>query len=436
MSIYNAVSFIGFFVILGFAWLLSRQRSNVNLKVILWGTISQFALAFIIFWTPIGGEIFLWLNGLILKLLSFAKEGIYFLFGPLGVSPGDVAPDGSKSIGFILAFQSLPTIIFFSALMGLLYYIRLMPLIVRTFARFFVKSMGISGAESLSSASNIFVGIESAFTVRPYIDQMTHSELNTILTAGMATIASSVLGFYASVLHNQFPTIAGHLISASILSAPAAIMVSKLLYPESGKPLTMGKIVEGSLPRASNWVESIINGAQEGVKLVVGIVALLMAFLGLLALLNWFVSLVGLGIGSIIGIKINLSIQTILGYIFYPFGFILGVPPEDLPRVASLLGERAILTELVSYQHLATYIENGLLTNPRSIVITTYALCGFAHIASLAIFVGGISALAPKRKKDIAELGFRSLIGATLACLLTGAVAGIFFKGTTSILFR
>jgi len=434
MEAYNLVSLSGIFALMVVAWAFSNNRRKINWRVIFWGVVLQLALALIIFRLPAGLIFFNWINAVVIKLFSFAKEGMYFLFGPLAVAPGEVGPAGEKSLGFILATQALPTIIFFAALMGLLYHIRLMPLIVRAFARVFAKLMRISGAESLCSASNIFVGIESALTIRPYLDGMTRSELCTILTAGMATIASTVLALYVTFLHQYFPTIAGHLVSASILSAPAAIVMSKLLFPEIEKPPTLGEVVEGEYQPKGTWIEAIIYGATEGVKLLVGIAAMLLAFLGLLAMANWLLSGLGNWIGSMIGSQLNLSLQGILSYIFYPLTVLVGVPLADAPKIAHILGERTIVTEVVAYQHLAGYIDNGVLQHPRSIVIATYCLCGFAHIASLAIFVGGIAAIVPKRAADLARFGFRALFAATLACLMTGAVAGVFFRPGVTIL--
>ena len=434
MEVYNLVSLVGIFGLMFVAWVFSNNRRVVNWRLIFWAIVLQMLFALVIFRMPVGIVLFNWANAAVVRVLSFAKEGMYFLFGPLAVSPGETGPAGEKSIGFILAFQVLPTIVFFSALMGLLYYIRVMPLIVKGFSKVFTKLMKISGAESLCASSNIFVGIESAFTIRPYIEKMTLSELCTILTVGMATIASTVLAFYVGILQKEFPNIAGHLISASILSAPAAIVMSKLVFPETAKPRTLGVHVEAEPPRASSWVESIIKGANEGVKLCVGIVALLLAFLGLLAMVNWGFGAIGERIGSLFGLNLELSLQKILSFIFYPLVLLMGVAPADVPQIATILGERAIVTEVVSYQHLAEFIKGGTLANFRSAVIATYALCGFAHIASLAIFVGGISALAPERARDLARLGFRALFAATLACLMTGAVAGFFITNAQTIL--
>jgi len=434
MDKYNLISLLGIFLLMLLAWICSRDRRTINWRLIFWGILIQAIFASVIFCLPIGVNVFRWLNSAVIKVLSFAREGTYFVFGPLALFPGEIGPGGEKSLGFILAFQALPTIIFFSGLMALLYYMRIMPLIIRGFAFVFTKLMRISGAESLCASSNIFVGIESAFTVRPYIESMTKSELCTILTVGMATIASSVMALYVVFLKDSFHTIAGHLISASIISAPAAIIMSKLLYPESEKPHTFGKIIKEDYVPSSSWLEAVVKASYEGVKLCVGIVALLLTFLGLLALVNWIIGQIGGGIGLLFNLKINITLQDILTRIFYPFSIIIGVPPKDALVVAKLLGERMILTELVSYQHLDGMIKSGLIQNPRSITIATYALCGFAHIASLAIFVGGISALVPKRAKDLAGLGFRALFGATLACLMTASIAGLFFIGKETIL--
>lgn len=414
------------------AWLFSHDRHNVNWRVVFWAAALQIIFAAIIFHLPVGVFLFDQANRAILKILSFAGEGMYFVFGPLSVSPGAPGPQGEASPGFILATQALPAVIFFSALMALLYHIGLMQKIVRAFGDIFTYLMKISGAEALCASSNIVVGIESVFTIRPYIEDMTESELCTVLTAGMATIASTVMAIYVGFLRAEFPSIAGHLVSASILSAPAAIVMSKLVYPESGHPKTMGKVVSGHYVRSATWIEAIIKGSQEGMRLVIGIVVLLLSFLGLMAMFNWFLDAGGNWIGAALGISLDLSLQKILSFLYYPLTLMMGVAPKDISAVSTLLSERTIVTELVSYQHLSRYIQSGVLTDPRSIIISAYALCGFAHIASLAIFVGGISALAPGRTKDLARLGFRALLAATLACLMTGAVAGVFITAASN----
>jgi CNT family concentrative nucleoside transporter len=422
MLSYRLISLFGLFVFMVLAWLAARDRKHINFRLILTGLLVQWAFAFIVFRLPAGVVIFSCLNDAALKLISFAKEGLYFLFGPLAVSPGETGPMGEPSPGFILAFQTLPSIIFFSSLASLLYYLNVVPVLIKVFARVFTYLMRISGAEALCASSSIFVGIESALTVRPYIQGMTRSELCTVLTAGMGTIASTVLALYVGFLHKDFPSIAGHLISASVISAPAAIIMSKLVVPETETPRTLGvRLQVEEDGRSNTWIESIINGANDGMKLCVGIVTLLLAFLGLLSMCNWLLGLIG---SKLFGV--GLSLQLILKYLYYPLAMAMGVPLEDAGLVATLLGERTIATEVVAYQHLHQFIQAGTLTDPRSITIASYALCGFAHIASLAIFVGGYSALAPARAKNLAQLGFRALYAATLACLMTGCVAGLF----------
>ena len=249
----------------------------------------------------------------------------------------------------------------------------------------------------------------------------------TVLAAGMGTIASTVLALYVMQLQGQLPTIAGHLVSASLLSAPAAVMMSKLIVPENKAPKTLGLDVKPHYEREDNLIAAIINGANSGLRLLGGIITLLIAFLGLLALLDLILGWMGGYLNQLLGIQFTWSIQAVLGYIFYPFALILGVPPVDALEIARLLGERTVATEVVAYQHLADYLAAGDLIHPRSAIIASYALCGFAHIASLAIFVGGLGALVPERMKDISRLGLRALLAATLACLITGAVAGVFY---------
>jgi len=434
MDIHNLISFFGIFVFMGIAWLLSTDRRNINFRVITWGIILQLAVAVFVFIIPVGSKFFLFVNDIVVKILDSAGAGARFLFGRLALAPGTTDESGQSSIGFILAFQALPTVIFFAALMSLLYHLKIMQKVVKLFSYGFTKLMRISGAESLSAASNIFVGIESAFTIRPYLTEMTRSEFCTVLTACMATVSSNVLAIYVFTLQDQFPTIAGHLVSASVLSAPAALVMSKIIVPEEEKPRTLGVAVEPYYEKQNSLFESIIEGAESGVKLIVGIAALLIAVLGLVALADLIIGGAGGYINSFFGIHFTWSLQEIFGYLFYPFTLTLGIPHSDALTVSKIIGERLIVTEVVSYQDLATAIQNGLLNDPRSVVITTYALCGFAHLASMAIFVGGISALVPEKRNVIAALGFRPLIAATLACLMTGCVAGLFFTGNSILL--
>ncbi|MDO9548264.1 MAG: nucleoside transporter C-terminal domain-containing protein, partial [Candidatus Marinimicrobia bacterium] len=317
---------------------------------------------------------------------------------------------------------------------AIIYYFGILYKIIQGFSYVFTKLMRISGAESCSAASNIFVGVESALVVKPYVGKMTRSELNTVLTCGMATIASSMMAVYIFILKNQFPTIAGHLVSASIMNAPAAIIISKLLVPEDGVPETLGMNIKPYYKKESNMFEAIIGGANSGARLVVGIVALLLAFLGLVELLDRILGLLGGGVNNVLNISIDWSLKGLLGYLFYPFTLIIGVPLADAGHIAQIIGERSVLTEVTAFQDLALLINSGVNLSPRSIVITTYALTGFAHVASIAIFVGGISAVVPERLKDLTQLGFRALIGATIANLLTASVAGIFYANSSILL--
>jgi CNT family concentrative nucleoside transporter len=434
MSIYNLISFLGLFVLAAAAWLFSSNRKVINWRVLGWGVGLELLVAFFIFVVPAGAKVFLWVNNAVASLLDTATAGTKFVFGRLALPPGAVNEAGETSLGYFLAFQGLPTIIFFAALLGALYYLKIMPFIVRLFARIFTRLMRISGAEALSVSANIFVGVESALVVRPHLKDMTRSELCTIITAGMGTIASTVLAMYVMMLQKQIPTIAGHLVSASFISAPACIVMAKLIMPETEKPLTLGIDVKPHYDREDNLMMAIINGAWEGLKLLGGILTLLIAFLGILALVNLGLGWGGGLLNGLFGWHVRWSLEVFLGYLMYPFTLVIGVPPSDALAVANVLGERTILTEVFSYKHLADLLASGAIHDPRSAIIASYALCGFAHVASLAIFVGGTSALVPSRVRDISRLGFRALLAATLACLMTGAIAGTFYTGA-SVLF-
>ena len=298
---YNFVSFGGIFILMAFAWLLSTDRKVVNWRVIMWGCALQLVFALFIFVVPAGAKLFMFINDVLVKVIDVASSGTRFLFGRLALPPGTTNEWGEESLGFIFAVQVLPQIIFFASLMAVLYYAGVMSWLVRIFAKIFTKLMKISGAESLCASSNIFVGIESATTIRPYLERMTRSELCTVLTAGMATIASTVLAIYILILQKQFPTIAGHLVSASFLSAPAAIIMSKILLPETETPETLGMDVKPYYERESSVIEAIINGANAGLKLAVGVVALLVAFLGLVALVDFISTGAGEKINSLAG---------------------------------------------------------------------------------------------------------------------------------------
>jgi CNT family concentrative nucleoside transporter len=413
MNVYNLISCFGILLFIGFLALLSRHKRSISVRVLIWGMGLQILFAFFVFRVPFGTRLFLFLNDFTMGVIDSSFQGTQFLFGRLAI-----APDKEGSLGFILAFQALPSIIFFAALMEFLYYIGIMDKIIAVFARVFAKVMGISGAEALCASAQIFLGIESNLTVRPYLSKMTQSELLVVLTTGMATIASSVLGLYVIILSDSFPKVAGHLISASILLAPAAILASKMIIPETGKP-----------QKANNAIEAIINGSMAGLKMVVGIGALLIAFIGLISLIDAGLLYGGRLFNTIFGTQIDVTLHTALQYIFYPFTLAMGVPYVDAQAIARIIGERIIETEVKSYQDLALLIKEGKIMYERSVVIATYALCGFAHIPSLAIFIGGTASIVPERTKDISVLGLWALLTSNIACFITGAVAGIFYTG-------
>jgi len=412
----SARAILGVLILLGIGWSLSENRKSIAWRVLAAGLALQLAVGFLIFHLSFGQRLFVLANDAVVHLLAQAREGAEFLFGPLALPPGE---DGS--LGFILAFQVLPTAIFFAALTALLYHVRILPRLVRFFAKLFQRSLGVGGAEAVAAASNLFVGIESALTIRPYLGNLRRRELAVILTAGMATIASTVLGIYVATLTPVFPGIAGHLLTANFLSAPAAVMFARLLVPPpdawQAQPADAMNL---RFERKDNWVQSITEGAMEGFKLACGIAAVLIAFIGLLALLN-----VGAGrIGGWFGHP-EFEIQTALGWLFAPFAWLMGVPWESASRVGELLGLRLVATEVPAYFELATWMDGDLPLDARSLVIAVYALCGFAHVPSLGIFVGGLTALVPERAGDIGSIAVRCLVASTLACLLTGTVAGI-----------
>lgn len=434
MNAYNFVSFAGIFILLFGTYLFSNNRQKVNWRLIAWGIGIQAVFAVFIFQVPFGSRFFLWLNDIVVKVLSCAVAGSEFLFGRLALAPGTSNAAGEPSLGFYLAFQGLTAIVFFSALTAILYYIGFLPWLIRMFSRVFTRLMGISGAESLCAASNIFVGVESALTIEPYIERMTRSELCTILTCGMASVASNVLAVYVFTLNPYFPTIAAHLISASFLSAPAGLIMSKILFPETETPETIGKDIDVQYERPPSIYAAVIEGSQTGLKLVMSISALLISIIGLVALIDLILGAGGQWVNTVTGLSIKWSLASLMGYIFYIPTLILGVPLADAWHIAQVIGERSIVTEVIAYQDLAKLMATDSLQHARSAVIATYALCGFAHVGSIAIFVGGISALAQKRTNEIALSGIRALVAATLACLMTACIAGTFYTNSSILM--
>ena len=432
MSSLNLVSLLGWFVLAGLAWLIGGCRRPVAWRTVIGSGLLMFGFGVFVFLLPPTRTLLLVLNDVVLVVIQSGNAGAEYLFGPLALSPGESTGSGEPSVGYILAAQVLPAVIFFSSLMAVLYHLRLLQPVVRLFGRLFHRTLRLSGAEALSGSSNIFFGVESATTVRPYLARMTRSELLTLLTCAMSTVASTTLAMYVLFLGDAFPQIAGHLISASVLSIPAAAMVSKLILPETGKPETMGSVppIDES-ERHGNTMAALSAGAWDGLKLAAGICALLIAVLGIVALFDAALARLSGPFTDSLGGPIDLG--RILGWVFTPLAWLLGVEAADLTQAGRLLGQRLVLTEVVSYRELGELAAAGGVA-PRTMLILSYALCGFAHVASLGIFVGGVTALAPSRRDDLAAVALRALAGATLATLLTGALAGIFYHGQTGLL--
>jgi len=397
--------FLGIAAILGIAYLMSNNRKAINYRVVYWGLGLQLAFAIFILATPIGKPVFMFLDKAINKLLSFSDEGAEFLFGALAISPGQ-----ENSLGFFFAFQILPTIIFFSAFMAILYHFGIMQLVVKYIAKGMQKTMGTSGSETLSASGNIFVGqTEAPLLIRPFIKTMTKSEFMAVMTGGFATMAGGVLAIYAKWL-TDIPNIAGHLMAASVMSAPAALVLAKIIYPEVEDSPTAGdKMVDIEKPEG-NVMESIANGTSDGMRLAANVGAMLIAIVALVATANFALGMVGL------------SIQQILGWVFSPLAFLMGVPWADVTLVGQLMGEKIVLTELIAYSHLQDVM--GQL-DQKSMIISSYALCGFANFTSIGIQIGGIGALAPERRGDLSKVAFKAMIGGALASWLTATIAGI-----------
>jgi len=429
MQFYNLLSLIGIFGMLGVAFLLSENRKKVNFRTVWVGVGLQLVFGAFVFFTNIGKSIFGIFNKMSIKLLSFADVGAQFVFGPLALSPGV-----EGSLGFIIMSQVLPLIVFFSALMAVLYHLGIMQKIISFFALIFTRFMKISGAESLCASTNLFVGFESVLTIRPYVDKLTYSELMVIMTAGMATIASSVFGAYVKMMEPHFPNIAGHLISASLMSIPAAVVIAKIMVPETGTPVTSGHIPPEEKKDSANIMDAIARGASEGAMFALNIGAALIAFVALVALANYFVGFVGNGISSLTGVSLDWTLQGLLGYLLWPFSWLMGIPAKDCSVISKLIGEKIIINEFVAYSNFSQLLSSGVPLSPRSIVIASYALCGFANFGSAAIWIGGIGAIAPGKRKELASLGFKSIIGGTLAVFMTASVAGLFFTGESILM--
>ena len=559
----NLISFLGIFVFIFLAWTLSEDRRRFPWRVVVWGLGLQLGFAALVLGWPPGAQLFLRLNDVFNALLNFSKEGALFVFGAMGAAQGNggaltlqeyLTRLGAESTdpaiqtairtgtvpGFFLAFQVLTTIIFFSALLSVLYYLGIMQKVVVFFAKIMQHTMKISGAEALSNSANIFVGqTEAPLVVKPYLEKMTRSELNAIMVGGFANTAGGVLGAYILMLSGAFPNIAAHLISASILSAPAAFIVAKVMVPEREKPQTTGDALLDVPSEDVNILDAAANGSTVGLQLTLNVVGMLFSFVAIIALVNlmvgWFGNFFGdtqgllllngalvamalgvgivyklgkvsdavlwlslfavlavwggarmvspsagrvlllaglalwlpilagsirkvfpckgvlLGIAAAFGIfnlvyigfgplasGTPLSLQLILGWLHWPIAFVMGTPIQDCLVVGRMLGEKLILTEFVAYADLAGTLQaarqgTGPALDPRSIVIASYALSGFANFVSIAIQIGGISPLAPSRRGEIARLGFKAMIGGAITSYIIACVAGTFYNGVSML---
>jgi len=399
------MSFAGLLVMLAIAVALSENRRRISLRVVLTGLGLQLVLAVVIFLTKMGSALFAATDKAFAFFMAASNEGAGFLFGRLTTD---------YSLGAVVAFQVLPIVIFFSSLAGILYHFGVTQLVVRAMARIMQKIMDISGAESLASALFVFFGIESTTAIAHYIRRMTRSELFTLMTAFMATIAGTVMGAYVS-----FGAAPGHLLTASLMSAPAAIVIAKILVPETERPLTRGR-VRFDPPRESvNVIDAAANGAAQGLRLAVTIGAMLIAFVGLIHLVNLVV-----GGASGLWLAEPLTLQRLLGWAFSPAAVVMGVPWEDAYEVGQLLGTKTILNEFLAYEQMQPLAAAGVI-GPRSVTIATYALCGFANFGSVAILVGGLGLIDPERKGLFARLGVWALIAGTLAAFMTACYAGM-----------
>ena len=433
----KAISFFGIFVLLALAWLLSNNKKKISYRVVIWGLLLQLIFAIIILKTGPGQSVFFFARSFITKLLSFTDAGASFLFGNLYMGDPDVVKNigaggtlqlwdsaGEKfvNIGIIFAIHILPTIIFFASLMGVMYHLGVMQKIVQGMAWIMAKTMGTSGAESLSAAGNIFVGqTEAPLLIRPFVSEMTRSELMAIMVGGFATIAGGVMAAYV-----RFGVDAGHLMAASVMSAPAALVIAKIIYPEVEASKTKGFVKLDVEKNTANIIDAAASGAADGLRLAVNVGAMLMAFIALIAMINFFLGKIDDVVNFITfhhtDFAWDLSLRKIFGILFAPIAFVMGVDFKDILQFGNLLGTKISINEMVAYIELTSL--KGTISE-RSFIIGTYALCGFANFSSIAIQIGGIGSIAPNRKSDLAKIGLKAMLGGAIASWLTATIAGI-----------
>lgn len=430
---------LGVGVLVAIAYLLSSGKKKINWRLVVTGIVLQLLIAVCVLKIPLIRSGFEVLGAGFVKFLSFALEGAQFLFGDLAKN-SNVVKDARHNLGFLFVFQALPTVIFFSAVTSGLYYLGILQKIVYGFAWVMAKTMRLSGAESLSAAGNIFLGqTEAPLLVRPFIERMTQSELLCLMTGGMATIAGSVMAAYVTFLGGTDPSqlvlFATYLLCASIINAPAAIVMAKIFLPETESEKIDTTLHVNKETIGVNLVDALATGAADGLKLALNIAGMLLAFIAIIYALNWI--LVD-GIGSWTGLNAwviestngafdGFSLQYIFGQVFRVLAFAMGVEWSETLQVGSLLGQKMVINELVAYLSLADMKAAGLLSE-KSIIISTYALCGFANFSSIAIQIGGIGGMAPKRQSDLSRLGLKALMAASLATMMSGTIAGALFS--------
>lgn len=413
------ISVFGLLVFIALSWLCSTNRKKIDWSLTIKGTAIQLVFALLILKTSVGQSVFNFLDGIVMKILAQSQAGAEFLFSKVLTDP----ETSSKVLGtgFIFAFQTLPVIVFMSAVTAILYHCGVLQKVVWVLAVIMKKTLRISGAEACSAAANIFIGqVEAPLTVKPYVKDMTNSELACVMTGGLATIAGSIMGGCAAMLGNNIEGIAGHLIAASIMSAPAAIVFAKILVPEEDTPLTLGGFKMDDARVDSNVIDACTRGCSEGLKLALEIAAMLIGFISIIAMLQWIWN----GAVGMCGLSDAWTLQNVVGWIFSPFAYLLGIPAEDMVVSGQLISEKTILNEMVAYTHLSQLLDGTI--SARSAVIMSYALCGFANFGSIGMLIAGLGGMAPNRRGDVSRLAMRSLLGGTFASFSTAIIAGFF----------
>lgn len=400
------IGIFGLAIFILIAYLFSTNRKKVDWKLVTIGVVLQVIFALLVLKVPLGQKFFQFASNIIDKLLQFTTEGTTFVFGDLV---------NVNKIGFIFALQVLPTIIFFSALMSILYHLGVMQFFISIISKGLAKILGTSGAETLSAVANIFVSQnEAPLIIKPYMEKMTKSELYSVMVGGMATVAGSVIAGYVAM-----GVSAGHLLAASVMSAPASLVIAKIMIPETEEPLTKNSIELKNEKTATNIIEAAANGAMDGIQIAFNVGGLLIAFIALIALLNFLLG----WLGGLVGANF-LSLSWIFGKLFSPVAYIMGIPAKDIAVAGDLLGQKVVLNEFVAYANLSPLITSGQLTE-KTIVILTYALCGFANFSSIAIQIASIGGVAPGKRRDVAKLGLKAVLGGSLAAFMTAAIAGV-----------